>query len=73
MADHAYESHENCLKEGQCPICDGGLVACTICGGAEASLPTQCPQKEMTEKQKDEVQSGDLEFFGGKWWRLENT
>jgi hypothetical protein len=26
-----------------CQFCDGGLFACTVCDGAEGSLPTDCP------------------------------
>ena len=49
-------------REGSCPICSGGLSYCHICGGAEASLPTDCPGEWMTELRQDLVQEGVLDY-----------
>lgn len=46
---------------------DDGLAHCKVCGGAEASLPTECPGVRMTESQQDLVQWGDLDYSLGRW------
>lgn len=48
-----------------CPACPGGLTLCTVCGGAEASLPTECPGRRMTLEEQDNVQAGNIDFKGG--------
>lgn len=48
-----------------CRFCHGGLIACTVCGGAEASLTTDCPETQVSEARRDKVQEGKLEFFHG--------
>jgi hypothetical protein len=55
-----------CSRES-CSICEGGLALCTVCGGAEASLPTECPGVRMTQHQQDQVQSGEIDFLEGRW------
>lgn len=55
-----------------CPVCLGGLAWCTVCGGGEASLPSECPGRKMTDAEEDAVQDGRLDFvivdFGrGEW------
>jgi hypothetical protein len=56
-----------CDRDHGCPICDGGLALCTVCGGAEASLPHECPGYRMTADQEDAVQAGTLDFRNGDW------
>ncbi len=51
-----------------CQFCDGGLFVCTICKGAEGSLPTDCPGKPMTEDQSDEVYAGRIDYFESRGW-----
>jgi hypothetical protein len=46
---------------------DGGLAECRVCGGAEGSLPTECPGQEMDAQQNDDVYAGRLDFIGGYW------
>lgn len=53
--------------EDRCPLCEGGLTLCTVCGGAEGSLPTACPGVKMTLEQADEVMAGTLDFKDGAW------
>lgn len=60
--------HANCDKEGCC-VCEGGLAWCVTCGGAEASLPTECPGFMMTAGEQDLVQNGELDFKDGQWRR----
>jgi len=45
-----------------CFLCDGGLALCETCGGLEASLPTHCPGRVMTENEADAVFSGLLDY-----------
>jgi hypothetical protein len=51
----------------RCFICDGGLALCQICGGGEASLPTDCPGYRMTYDRKDLIVNGQIDFINGKW------
>lgn len=46
---------------------DDGLRHCKICGGAEASLPNQCPGRRMNEVEESQVQAGRLDFVDGSW------
>jgi len=50
-----------------CNYCEGGLAYCTTCGGAEASLPTECPGVKMTDEQEEAVQAGRLDYSRGRW------
>lgn len=45
-----------------CYLCSGGLAQCEVCGGAEASLPTDCPGASMQEIVEDGVQAGEIDF-----------
>ncbi len=56
-----------CDKTGGCNICDGGLALCMVCGGAEGSLPTECPGIRMTNQQEEEVYKKELDFVDGAW------
>lgn len=69
---HDYKTPADCdcvgtICEGRCNICDGGLALCKVCGGAEGSLPKECPGSRMTSDQEDAVYAGTLDFVGGKW------
>lgn len=55
----------------ECFMCAGGLAYCTICCGAEASLPTCCPGRPITDDEQDAIVSGVLDFvLPGVWVRL---
>lgn len=56
----------HCTDEA-CRICPGELASCTVCGGAEASMPTDCPGIYMTGLQMDAVQAGQLDYYEGAW------
>jgi hypothetical protein len=56
-----------CGERCNCVICAGGLFICEVCGGAEGSLPTECPGRPMCGWQIQAVLDGSLDFIDGKW------
>jgi len=64
--NHTPLKHAGC-EEPYCCICEGGLIQCTICGGAEGSLPKHCPGTKMTPDQEESVYAGRLDFVDGAW------
>jgi hypothetical protein len=50
-----------------CMFCDGGLWACTVCGGLEGGMPSTCPGKAMTGEQNKAVYAGQLDYRDGQW------
>jgi hypothetical protein len=52
----------------RCCICEGGLYSCVTCGGAEGSLPTDCPGRRMTSEEQDEVYAERLNYVRGAGW-----
>jgi ATPase subunit of ABC transporter with duplicated ATPase domains len=47
---------------------EDGLAYCLVCGGAEGSLPIDCPQVRMTADQRDGVFTGNLDHIDGTWF-----
>lgn len=60
-----HREHE--CNEEVCWICEGRLFLCTICGGAEGTLPYECPGVRMTQAQATDVISLRKDFVGGEW------
>lgn len=58
---------QHVCQDEDCFVCNGGLSWCTVCGGAEASMPAECPGDMMTQYQQDEIQGGRLNFKDGAW------
>ncbi len=59
--------HEcECHKPG-CQFCDGGLGLCTVCGGFEGTLTTDCCCRQLTQEEQDEVYKGERDFVNGTW------
>jgi hypothetical protein len=56
----------NC-NEGHCPVCAGGLGICTVCGGAEGTLASECPGFELDEYVLDAIYKGGLDYIFGTW------
>jgi hypothetical protein len=50
-----------------CPICDGGLSVCKVCGLIEGSLTTDCPEKKCHSIHGENVYLGLIDFVDGKW------
>ncbi len=46
---------------------DDGLAHCTVCGGAEGSLTTECCGHSIGEEKLDSIYFGGLDFIGGGW------
>lgn len=63
---HVYEKHTGCTQ-AHCAICDGGLAHCTVCGGFEGGLTTECSGRRMSPETQQHVYEGRLDFVGGKW------
>ena len=59
--------HSPCLSiDTFCPICEGGLVLCSICKLAEGSLTTECPGEDSL-KRLDAVYNQYIDFREGRW------
>lgn len=58
-----------CCDGGQADNCTACILAlCTVCGGAEASLPTDCPGRAMTGTELDEVEGQLLDYRHDRGW-----
>lgn len=56
------------MKPGGHDYTFGGLNHCGICGGSFAWATSQCPGKLLTDEQRNEVESGSLDYHRDKWW-----
>lgn len=52
---HLYEDRED------------GLGNCLVCGGAECSMPTDCPGERITPDQADAICDGTTDYWSGVW------
>lgn len=67
MREHTWVKHTNC-SDWSCPICVGGLGMCSVCGGAEGTLTTECCGRQITEEEQHRIyEVGDLDFVNGEW------
>lgn len=48
---------------------EDGLAHCMVCGGAEASLPIDCPNEKMSDEKAEGVQHGTLNYIDGEWFK----
>ena len=58
--------HTHCIRS-HCPICDGALIICAVCGGAESSLTTDCFGKKIPSWLEQAVTYAYIDFVDGKW------
>lgn len=66
--EHQYKTPAECKCDNQgCPICDGGLSVCKVCGCMEGSLPSECPGTRVSVGDDDLIYKGELDFRDGKW------
>ncbi len=69
----AYKYFECITLEGQCSIgphcvfCESGLKSCTVCGGAEITLTTECVGRKLTERENELLMVEKLDYRRGKW------
>jgi hypothetical protein len=52
MSEHVLITTKTCSCDGDkhCPICDGGLSVCSVCGEYEAGLDKPCKAPENKEE-----------------------
>lgn len=62
------EPEQDQCMEGRCMFCDGGLAMCTVCHGAEGTLPTDCPGVPMTGEQEQAVWRQEMDFHRRHGW-----
>ena len=68
------EGCEQCREDGYGGGHYGGdclldvLFACRVCGGAEGSLPRDCPGERMHEIVECGVMSGDVDYDAREGW-----
>lgn len=67
--NHKLITHKDCEIQN-CLICDGGLAICSVCGGAEGALTTDCPGIQLESYQLDSIHNGDIDFINEKWIEL---
>lgn len=65
---HRLHNPHSCTRM-ECSICEGGLGWCETCGGAEGSLPTDCPQQPMDWDTAQQVYEGLIDHRAGRWVR----
>lgn len=56
-----------CQQCDGCAVCLGGLAYCTVCGGAEGSMPTDCLGRFMSYDEVQRVEAGTLDYIDGQW------
>jgi len=66
MTSHVYLKHKNCLLN-YCPICDGRLAECTVCGLVEGALTSECPGVQCFMEKSDDVYQGKIDYVNGAW------
>jgi len=69
---HIAVEHKHC-RQLYCPICEGGLTACSRCGLYEGSLTTHCPGVQSYAEHSDAVYRGEEDFFEGQWVKGRRT
>ncbi|KKN70939.1 hypothetical protein LCGC14_0425410 [marine sediment metagenome] len=64
---------ECACSELNCQFCAGGLGLCTVCGGFEGTLTTDCCGQKLTSKEEAQIyEHGVLDFKDGEWIRARN-
>jgi hypothetical protein len=66
MLNHIWVVHQDCHRQ-YCMVCDGGLSLCSVCGGLEGGLPTECPGENMNSEIMDRIYRGEIDFRDGRW------
>lgn len=65
---HKYiEPKDHNCNNPYCPICEGGLSVCSVCGLLEGSLTTECPCVPSYQEYADDVYEGKIDYRNGEW------
>ena len=69
MTKHIFVTPQDHIDKDCYPgmICDGGLALCSVCGGLEGGLTSDCPEEQMTEEEVEKVYKGEIDFIDGQW------
>lgn len=46
---------------------EDGLANCLICGGAEIDLPSLCPDKKLTQNEKNYISKHLVDYTKDEW------
>jgi len=63
-----HPAHSN--SGAHCPFCEEEILACATCGGAEGSLPKQCPGVKISEDDQQLIYKGVLDFTRERRWHV---
>ena len=63
---HGRQDHKEPYESDSCQACV--LAYCKVCGGAEGSLPTDCPGERMPHELEDRVYAGDIDYTRRYGW-----
>jgi hypothetical protein len=69
-----FHGHQRVRCDGTSDRCAGGycmtceLYTCSRCGGAEGTLPRDCPGERMSEDAQRDVYEGRLDFRWREGW-----
>lgn len=64
--NHVAIEHKKCERP-HCPICEGGLFMCRVCGCAEGATTDDCPGIRVTDWAIQQIYDGKLNFRDGMW------
>lgn len=66
MKHELYETRDkdapDAIRDRNGEVC---LALCRVCGGAEATLPPECPGRKLTESEELNISSGKMDFALG--------
>lgn len=66
--EHIPITHKNCDRL-YCPVCEGGLFICEICGLSEGSLTTHCPGERVPYEIEQRIYNqGNLDYRAHTGW-----
>ena len=63
--EHIYAMCDSCDRG--CALCEGGLALCTVCGGLEGALTSECSGQRLTGEEGEAVYAGTLDYRQGVW------
>lgn len=67
MNGHVRQTCDPPCDASSCCACN--LYCCGVCGGAEGSLPHECPGQGISTEDQQLIYKGTLDFRGGQWIR----